>query len=83
MTLSKAKIQRMYRIAREQYASLGVDTEKALSTLEKIPISLHCWQGDDVTGFADPEAELSGGLAATGNYLKKCGKKPSHAAISA
>lgn len=71
MTLSKAKIQRMYRIAREQYAALGVDTEKALSALEKIPISLHCWQGDDVTGFADPEAELSGGLAATGNYPGK------------
>ena len=71
MTLSKPKIQKMYRIAREQYASLGVDTDEALSTLEKIPISLHCWQGDDVTGFADPGAELSGGLAATGNYPGK------------
>jgi len=71
MTLSEAKIQNMYRIAQEQYASLDVDTDEALSALEMIPISLHCWQGDDVTGFADPDAELSGGLAATGNYPGK------------
>ena len=71
MTSSKENIQKMYAAARERYASLGVDTEKALSALEKIAISLHCWQGDDVTGFADPDAELSGGLAATGNYPGK------------
>jgi L-rhamnose isomerase len=71
MLLANEKIQNFYHIAREQYASLGVDTEKALSALTKISISLHCWQGDDVSGFENPDAELSGGLAATGNYPGK------------
>lgn len=60
-----------YSEAREIYASLGVDTEEALRTLATIPISLHCWQGDDVAGFEDPAALLSGGLQATGNYPGK------------
>jgi L-rhamnose isomerase len=71
MLLANEKIQNFYHIAREQYASLGVDTTKALSALTKISISLHCWQGDDVSGFENPDAELSGGLAATGNYPGK------------
>ena len=56
-----------YESAREKYASLGVDTEKALETLTNIPISLHCWQGDDVLGFDGADA-LSGGIQTTGNY---------------
>ncbi|MFY8217040.1 MAG: L-rhamnose isomerase [Chthoniobacterales bacterium] len=61
-----------YQIAKEQYATLGVDTEKALATLANIPISLHCWQGDDVGGFETAGAELSGGgIQATGNYPGK------------
>ncbi|MBC2601871.1 L-rhamnose isomerase [Puniceicoccus vermicola] len=51
----------------ERYAALGVDTEQALQTLAKTPISLHCWQGDDVNGFEGSTGD-SGGIAATGNY---------------
>jgi L-rhamnose isomerase len=61
-----------YSLAQEQYAALGVDTEKALTTLARTPISLHCWQGDDVGGFEKPDATLSGGgIQATGNYPGK------------
>ncbi|PXA04167.1 L-rhamnose isomerase [Coraliomargarita sinensis] len=55
----------------ERYAEIGVDVEKALSTLEQVPISMHCWQGDDVGGFESPDAELGSGLAVTGNYPGK------------
>jgi L-rhamnose isomerase len=65
------RIQQAYNLAKEQYAALGVDTDKALSALEKVSISLHCWQGDDVGGFEDPGGELGGGIAATGNYPGK------------
>jgi L-rhamnose isomerase len=64
-------IQQKYELAKEQFASLGVDTEQAISTLKDISLSIHCWQGDDVQGFEDPDAVLSGGLAATGNYPGK------------
>ena len=50
---------------------LSVDTNEALDILAQIPISMHCWQGDDVAGFETPDAELGGGLAATGNYPGK------------
>ena len=59
-----------YESAKELYASIGVDTDKAIETLKKIPISLHCWQGDDVTGF-DHDGPLTGGIQATGNYPGK------------
>ncbi len=58
-----------YEIAREAYAALGVDSEKALTTLARTPISVHCWQGDDVGGFESAAAgDPGGGLAVTGNY---------------
>lgn len=61
-----------YTLAQEQYAALGVDTEVALAALTRIPISLHCWQGDDVGGFEKANATLSGGgIQATGNYPGK------------
>jgi L-rhamnose isomerase len=61
-----------YSLAREQYAALGVDTENALHRLASVPISLHCWQGDDVGGFEKADAGLSGGgIQATGNYPGK------------
>jgi L-rhamnose isomerase len=60
-----------YASARERHAAFGVDTDKALETLAQIPISLHCWQGDDVTGFERTGEALSGGIAATGNYPGK------------
>ena len=58
-----------YELAREQYASLGVDTEAAIERLKNIPISIHCWQGDDVAGFENSDGALGSGLAVTGNYL--------------
>jgi len=61
-----------YSLARERYAALGVDAEAALGTLARTPLSLHCWQGDDVGGFEKPNAVLSGGgIQATGNYPGK------------
>jgi L-rhamnose isomerase len=60
-----------YQLARESYAALGVDTEAALQRLAATPISLHCWQGDDVGGFEKSGGDLGGGLAVTGNYPGK------------
>ena len=60
-------ILKSYEIAKERYAAIGIDTDKAVETLEKTPISLQCWQTDDVMGFERNEA-LSGGIQTTGNY---------------
>jgi L-rhamnose isomerase len=60
-----------YLFAKEHYAAFGVDTETAINTLTTTPISLHCWQGDDVGGFENSGTELGGGLAVTGNYPGK------------
>lgn len=68
---SNQQIQAAYDLAKERYAALGVDTDAALVTLAQTPISLHCWQGDDVAGFEDPTRGLSGGIMATGNYPGK------------
>lgn len=59
-----------YEQAKEIYAQLGVDTEKALEALKNVTVSVHCWQGDDVVGFDSKEA-LSGGIQTTGNYPGK------------
>lgn len=64
-------ILQAYEIARERYIALGVDTDRAIEQMKSVPISLHCWQGDDVGGFEQPDGELSGGIAATGNYPGK------------
>ncbi|QIQ21984.1 L-rhamnose isomerase [Zophobihabitans entericus] len=60
-----------YHLAQEQFAQFGVDTELAISMMEKIPVSIHCWQGDDVAGFEKPDTRLTGGIQATGNYPGK------------
>lgn len=65
------KLTNAYDLAKERYAEFGVDTDAALGKLATIPISLHCWQGDDVGGFEDPDRGLSGGIMATGNYPGK------------
>ncbi len=65
--MKESQILKSYEIAKERYAALGVDTDKAVSALEKQQISLHCWQTDDVVGFERNEA-LSGGIQTTGNY---------------
>ncbi len=57
-----------YLEAKEIYAKLGVDTDKAIETLKNVPVSLHCWQGDDVRGFDQKIDALSGGIQTTGNY---------------
>lgn len=59
-----------YESAKEIYAKVGVDTEKAMEILKELPVSLHCWQGDDVTGF-DHDGPLTGGIQTTGNYPGK------------
>lgn len=65
------RIEQAYRLAKERYAELGVDTDSALETIQNISISIHCWQGDDVGGFENMGQELGGGLAVTGNYPGK------------
>jgi L-rhamnose isomerase len=60
-----------FALAKERYAKLGVDVDKALRQLARVPISLHCWQGDDVGGFENMGGALGGGIAVTGNYPGK------------
>jgi L-rhamnose isomerase len=61
-------VKTAYEAARSLYAEIGVDTEAALARLDTIPVSMHCWQGDDVIGFEAGAGALSGGIQATGNY---------------
>lgn len=68
---SPKNLGRAYQLAKERYAALGVDTDRALRRLKNVSISLHCWQGDDVGGFEHAGSELGGGLAVTGNYPGK------------
>ena len=63
-------IVKSYEMARERYAAIGVDTDKAMDALQQVQLSLHCWQADDVTGF-EAAGELTGGIQATGNYPGK------------
>ena len=63
-------IQTRYEQAKEIYAKFGINTDDALKALKEIPISIHCWQGDDVGGF-EMGGELSGGIQVTGNYPGK------------
>jgi L-rhamnose isomerase len=65
------RIGELFALAGERYAAIGVDVDRALRTLTRIPISLHCWQGDDVGGFENLRTMLGGGLVATGNYPGK------------
>jgi L-rhamnose isomerase len=65
------RFDQTYTLARERYAELGVDTEHALREIATIPISLHCWQGDDVGGFERTSGEIGGGLAVTGGHPGK------------
>ena len=65
--MTTEQIEKNYAVAKARYAELGIDTDKAIEILGKTPISLHCWQADDVVGFERNDA-LSGGIQATGNY---------------
>lgn len=70
-TIYEKQILDSYLLAKEKYSKLGIDVDKVLENLEKVSISLHCWQGDDVSGFENPDGQLTGGIQATGNYLGK------------
>ena len=59
-----------YESVKQMYAAIGVDTDAAIAKLKEIPVALHCWQGDDVTGF-DHDGPLTGGIQTTGNYPGK------------
>ncbi len=71
MAKPSKSIAQSYASAKARYAETGVDTEAAMAALARIPISLHCWQGDDVGGFENTGEGLSGGIAVTGNYPGK------------
>jgi len=66
--MSNEQINKAYDLAVAQYAAIGVDANKAVEQLDKLPISLHCWQADDVKGFEVSKGDLTGGIQATGNY---------------
>ena len=61
-------VEQAYAIAKERYAETGIDTDKAMDTLQGIQLSMHCWQTDDVMGFENLSGSLSGGIQTTGNY---------------
>jgi L-rhamnose isomerase len=70
--MKKDLVKKSYQLAKEQYAELGVDTDKVITEMDKLVISLHCWQTDDVGGFEREGAELGGGgIQATGNFPGK------------
>ena len=64
-------IDQAWELAKQRFSAVGVDVENALKTMEQLPVSMHCWQGDDVAGFENPEGSLTGGIQATGNYPGK------------
>jgi len=68
MNITEIGIESAYEIARERFAAIGVDCEAAIHAVDEIPISIQCWQGDDVKGFENPEGELTGGIQTSGNY---------------
>ena len=69
--MNNKQISAAYQLARERYAALGVNTDTVLKQLAKVPVSLHCWQGDDVGGFENFGGALTGGIVSTGNYPGK------------
>ncbi|SFL45241.1 L-rhamnose isomerase [Porphyromonadaceae bacterium KH3CP3RA] len=69
--MKEEQLKKAYEDAKVQYASLGVDVDQAIEKLNNLSISIHCWQADDVSGFENPDGELTGGIQATGNYPGK------------
>lgn len=65
------QLEQAREIAKQRYAAVGVDVEEALRQLDRLPVSMHCWQGDDVAGFENPAGSLTGGIQTTGNYPGK------------
>ena len=69
--MNKEQINRAYLDAKNQYAAIGIDTDAAMKKLDKLSITIHCWQADDVSGFENPNGDLTGGIQVTGNYPGK------------
>lgn len=69
MISSDRRIEEGYALAKERFAEQGVNADNVLRTLDGIPISIQCWQGDDVLGFENPNGNLTGGIQTTGNYI--------------
>ncbi|MDD4247307.1 MAG: L-rhamnose isomerase, partial [Dysgonamonadaceae bacterium] len=69
--MKKEQIEQAYIEAKRQYATLGVDVDRAIEQIDKLSITIHCWQADDVSGFENPDGELTGGIQVTGNYPGK------------
>lgn len=67
----ESTVIKAFEIAKERYAAVGVDVNRALDALKRISLSLHCWQADDVTGFENQNGSLTGGIQVTGNYPGK------------
>lgn len=70
-SITKETTEQAYKQAQARYSDFDIDTESILAKLATIPISMHCWQGDDVGGFESPDTALSGGIMATGNHPGK------------
>ncbi len=70
-------IEQAWDLAKQRFAAVGVDVDAALTRLDTLPVSMHCWQGDDVTGFEDPDGVLTGGIQATGTIPAKRAMRPS------
>lgn len=64
-------LKERYQLAKKHYEKWGIDVESVLNKLQSVSISIHCWQGDDITGFELEQKELSGGIDVTGNYPGK------------
>lgn len=69
MISSDRRIATGYGLAKERFAEQGIDTDAVLQILDAIPVSIQCWQGDDVLGFENPNGNLTGGIQTTGNYI--------------
>ena len=69
--MKEEQIIKAYKEAKTLYTSIGVNVEQAVKKLKNLSISIHCWQADDVTGFENPDGELTGGIQTTGNYPGK------------
>lgn len=69
--VKKNSVEKVYQLAKERYAELGIDTDKIIEKMDNLTISMPCWQGDDISGFEKSEHALSGGIDVTGNYPGK------------
>ncbi len=69
------QLDQAWELAKQRYSAVGIDVEEALRQLDRLPVSMHCWQGDDVAGFENPEGSLTGGIQATGNYPGKSAQR--------